>query len=294
MNMTVDVIIPVYRPDEKFNKLIKMLGMQTLLPSKILIANTVDQEDTCKKTEETVRVNLDNRDIPIEVHPINKPDYDHALTRQKMAGFSDSDAILFMTQDAVPKDRDLLKNLSDAIERGAGAAFARQEANEGAGITEKYTRLFNYGTESYERTAEDFSKFGIKTIFCSDTCMIYDRAVFEKLGGFDQKSMFAEDMTYAFKLLNNGGKLAYVAEASVFHSHDLTLKENFRRSRALGKNQAQHPEIYKKLSSEKEGMKYVKYIIKSLFKERKPLKIPYFLLSCGARYLGVLKGRQDK
>ncbi|MCR5585429.1 MAG: glycosyltransferase family 2 protein, partial [Lachnospiraceae bacterium] len=109
----------------------------------------------------------------------------------------------------------------------------------------------------------------------------------------DQKSMFAEDMTYAFKLLNNGGKLAYVAEAVVFHSHDLTLKENYKRSRALGENQAQHPEIYQNLSSEKEGMKYVRYVVKRLSERGRILKIPYFLLSCAVRYLGVLNGRRS-
>ena len=289
--MTIDVIIPVYRPDEKFNKLIKMLGTQTLLPSKILIANTVDKEDTSEKIEEIVRKNLGNSGVIVEVYPVNEDEYDHALTRQKTAGLSEADAILFMTMDAVPEGEDLLAKLSEAIENGAGAAFARQVANEDADIIEKYTRQFNYKETSYERTASDYEKYGIKTVFCSNTCMMYDRKVFEKLGGFGQKSVFAEDMTYAFKLLENGGKLAYVSDAVVIHSHAYTLKDNYKRSRALGINQACHPEIYKKLSSEKEGVTYVRYMVKKLMSGGHLLKTPYFLLTCCVRYLGVLRGR---
>lgn len=292
--MNIDVIIPVYRPDEKFNMLMKMLGMQTLLPSNILIANTVDDEDTSEEIGALAKKLLGDPQINVTVTPVQKKDFDHALTRDAMAGKSKADAILFMTQDAVPKDADLLRNLADAIEKGADAAFARQVANSDAGVTERLTRSFNYPGTSYVRTSEDFDTYGIKTVFCSDTCMMYKRETFERLGRFGESSMFAEDMTFAFKLLKNGGKLAYVSEACVFHSHDLSLKENYKRSFAMGINQAKHPEIYKKLSSEKEGMKYVKYVAKSLFKEGKPLKIFYFLLSCGARYLGVLKGRRKK
>ncbi len=292
--MKIDVIIPVYKPDEKFNMLIKMLGRQDMLPSKILIANTVLGEDDSGKLERLTRKLLENEDIEIEVHPIKKKEYDHALTRQKMAVLSKADALLFMTQDAVPDDESLLSTLSKAIENGAGAAFARQIPNEKAGMVEKYTRLFNYRGTSYERTAADIKKHGIKTIYCSDTCMMYDRATFERLGGFDRKSIFAEDMTYAFKLIMSGGKLAYVSEAKVIHSHDYKLKDNFKRSFALGVNQADHPEIYKKLSSEKEGMKYVKYILKILFTHGRLDKVPYFIISCGVRYLGVLLGRNRK
>lgn len=39
-NKTVDVIIPAYRPDERFNSLIEKLSQQTLLPQRILVMNT--------------------------------------------------------------------------------------------------------------------------------------------------------------------------------------------------------------------------------------------------------------
>ncbi len=292
--MRIDVIIPVYKPDQKFNRLLKKLSEQTLTPDKVLIANTVGETDDCDKIKSRAKEEMGQGKTEIEVYPVKKSEYDHALTRQKMAEISDADAVLFMTQDAVPAGPHLLERLSEALENGADAAFARQVANEKADILEKYTRLFNYTGKSYVRTAEDFKKYGIKTIFCSDTCMMYKKDRFIEMGGFREKSIFAEDMTYAYRLLKAGGSLAYVSEAKVFHSHDYSLKDNFKRSFALGVNQADHPEIFKKLSSEKEGTRYVKYMIKRLGKQGRLLKTPYFILSCGVRYLGVIMGRNYK
>ncbi len=294
MIMMIDVIVPVYKPDVKFDKLMKMLGMQSLLPSNILIANTVGDEDDSDRMAERVKKLLNNPSVNVLVTPIQKKDYDHALTRDAMAKKSKADAVVFMTQDAVPEDTELIKNLTKALEDGADAAFARQVANVDADVVEKHTRQFNYPEMSYIRTSEDFKTHGIKTIFCSDTCMMYKKETFDKFGGFGEKSMFAEDMTFAFKLLQNGGKLAYVSGARVLHSHNLTLKENYRRSLSLGKNQAAHPEIYKTLSSEKEGVKYVKFVSLRLLKQFRLIKLCYFFCTVVVRYMGVRKGRKLK
>ncbi len=290
-SMTIDVIIPVYRPGAKFFKLLEMLTVQTVLPKKIIIADTVGDGENCDELRAEVEKALGDSGIEADVFPVNRSEYDHALTRQKGVERSNADAFLLMTQDAVPYDNILIEKLSEALENGAEAAFARQIANGNADIIEKYTRVFNYPGTSRVRKAEDFEKFGIKTIFCSDTCMMYDRKTFDKLGGHGEKSIFAEDMTYAYKLLEQGGSLAYVSEAQVFHSHDYKLKANFRRSYALGVNQSDHPEIYKNLSSEKEGKKYVRYVVRRIARHGRIRRIPYFLITCCAKYTGVLMGR---
>ncbi len=292
--MTIDVIIPVFKPDVKLYKLIKKLGDQTVLPNRIILANTVLEEGDCEKLKTEIEASFLQRNIPIDIYPVRQSDYDHAATRQVAAKLSDADAILFMTQDAIPYDNVMVQRLKTALEKGAGAAFARQIAYEDAPLTEKLTRTFNYPEDSYKRKKKDLGRYGIKAIFCSDTCMIYDRAVFERLGGFDREGGFAEDMNYAYKLLQSGGTLAYAAGARVYHSHDYSIRENYRRSFLLGVNQAAHPEIYKKLPSEKEGRRYVKYVLGKL-KEHKKRRMAFkFLLNCAARYLGVLKGRRKK
>ena len=41
--MTVDVIIPIYKPGKDFQKLVDKLNEQTLVPGKIIIMHSVDK-----------------------------------------------------------------------------------------------------------------------------------------------------------------------------------------------------------------------------------------------------------
>ena len=38
--MTVDVLIPVYKPDQRFARLLEMLEKQTIKPDRIIVMNT--------------------------------------------------------------------------------------------------------------------------------------------------------------------------------------------------------------------------------------------------------------
>lgn len=292
--MSVDVIIPVYAPDEKLNKLVEKLLTQTVEPSNIIIMHTLREGEDGNSLIGRFSSLPAEKLEKIVVKPVARKDYGHGATRNIGASFSKADRILFMTQDAVPKDDRLIENLCIALDKGASAAFARQEAYPDADITEKLTREFNYPGISYVRSYEDIEHFGIKTFFCSDTCMIYDKATFDRLGGFDADTVFAEDMLFANRMLKAGGKLAYASEAVVYHSHDLTAKEQFWRNYDNGVNQAAHPEIFKNISSEKEGVRYVKFVVSGLKKAHRQSRIIGFLFVCAAKYLGFWLGKHKK
>lgn len=91
--MTVDVLIPVYKPDRRFARLLQMLRKQTVLPNRIIIMNT-----------EKSYWNADGyRNIPgMEVHHLTKEEFDHGGTRNLAAWYSESDIMIFMTDDASP------------------------------------------------------------------------------------------------------------------------------------------------------------------------------------------------
>ena len=99
---------------------------------------------------------------------------------------------------------------------------------------------------------------GIKTYFCSNVCAMYRRDVFRELGGFEKHTIFNEDMIFAARAVKAGWRIAYAADARVYHSHDYTAKEQFHRNFDNGVSQAQHPEIFAGVSSESEGVKLVK------------------------------------
>lgn len=283
-NIKVDVIIPVYHPGKEFSVLLERLTEQTAVIHRIIAMNT--EENYWNKE-------LEQKYPLLEVHHLKKSEFDHGGTRAWAAELSDAEIMVFMTQDAVPADRNLIENLVKALEKEKmiAAAYARQLPNEMCSFAERYTRSFNYPEKSYVRTQRDLSLYGIKTFFCSNVCAAYKKEIYQKLGGFVRKAIFNEDMIYAGRLIQEGYAVAYAADAKVIHSHNYSCMQQFHRNFDLGVSQAEHPEIFEGVPSEGEGIKLVKKTINYLIKKRKIWLIPGVILQSGCKYAGYLSGK---
>ena len=281
----VDVLIPVYEPDESFKKLLKRLSKQTVRPRKIILMVTEGSRD----------VSPEDKDYPeIEIRKLRKADFDHAGTRNAAAALSDAEMILFMTQDAVPEDVHFIEEMLGGMaeDEKIAVSYARQLAKKDCRPIERLIRRFNYPEESRLKSAEDLDTLGIKTYFCSDVAAVYRREIFEELGGFEAPAVFNEDMVFAAKAVKAGYKVYYNAEARVVHSHNLKLMEQFRRNFDVGASQADHPEVFEEISSESEGGKLFKTVSKGLLKLGRWYLLPYFILQCGAKFIGFRLGKR--
>ena len=281
---TVDVIIPAYRPGKEFEKLLDSLSTQNYPVEKILVMNTEEKFWNTAWEKKFPKVNV--------VH-LKKADFDHGGTRCRGARLSDSDIMVFMTQDAVPADRNLIGNLIRPLQENSkvGAAYARQLAREDCAYLEKYTRRFNYPETSSIKWEKDTGIYGIKTYFCSNVCAAYRRGVYLELGGFPHPVIFNEDLIFAAGAIQNGWKIIYNADARVIHSHEYTYRELIRRNFDQGVSQACHPEIFEKVKSEKEGIHLICTLVKKLLKERKYLQIIQLFVESGCKYLGYQMGK---
>lgn len=287
--MKVDVIIPTYRPQKRFLDLIAMLEKQTQRVNRIIVMNTEKE-----KLEELV-------DIPafLSEHPqvclfhLTQAQFDHGATRMAAAKKSDADVFVCMTQDALPANADLIRNLTAAFagQTNVAAAYARQLPEEDCNIIERYTRQFNYPETSKVKGKEDIPALGIKTFFCSNVCAAYRRDVFEKLGGFVSHTIFNEDMIYAAKAVKAGYRIAYEAKAAVIHSHNYTAMQQFKRNFDLGVSHAQYPEIFADVPPEGEGMKLVQKTALFLAK-RRPVLLPRLFFHSAAKLLGYRLGKR--
>lgn len=302
----IDVVIPVYKPGKKLEKLLEALKSQTVKPGKIIVMHTGDILDG----------EPDYSGEPIELHLIGKEAFDHGGTRNLGAGFSQADILVFMTQDAVPADDYLLEKLAAALgagrtgtkagcggaEEGGGhrnpdgnsvcVAYARQLPWEDCKPVERYIREFNYPQHSEARTRQDIPVRGIKAFCNSNVCSAYRREVFDRLGGFEEQTIFNEDMLFAAKAIQQGYGVVYAGAAEVFHSHNLGLSDQFHRNFDNGVSQAEHPEVFSAVSSEKEGMKLARYCVSRMKADRKLYLLPYFILNCCFRYAGFFLGKR--
>ena len=222
--MTVDIIIPTYKPDETLCLLLHKLQGQTFVVHRVIILNT--EEKLWKQAAAAYPIEQVLKELPCEyeVFHIAKKDFDHGGTRQFGAEHSDADVMVFMTQDAVPADEFLVEKLVESLllkedqvsarvqqnamevadtEKSAvkdclvAVAYARQLPKNDCHIVEQYTRQFNYPEQSCVKTKADIPTLGIKTFFCSDVCAAYRRDLFEELGGFESPVIFNEDMFFA-------------------------------------------------------------------------------------------------
>ncbi|MCR4903611.1 MAG: glycosyltransferase [Butyrivibrio sp.] len=290
--LTVDVIIPTYKPNDEFIKLMDMLEKQLVMPKHIILINTEKKiyDEFLNK-----HPGFEERYSNLLVKHVTKEEFNHGGTRNLGASISDADCFLFMTQDAIPKDFMLISNLLKALEdETVAAAYARQYPRPECNLTERYNRKFNYPAESMRKTQADKEKLGIKTYFCSNVCAMYRRDIFEKLGGFINKTIFNEDMIYAGTAMQAGYAVCYVAEAAVVHSHNYTCMQQFHRNFDLGVSQIDHPEIFGDLKSENEGIKMVKRSVGHFAHIGKHYLIPNYILLCASRWLGYKLGRNYK
>ncbi len=295
--MTVDIIIPTYKPDETLCLLLHMLQGQTFVVHRVIILNT--EESLWKDAVEKYPICRRLEELPCgyEIIHIPKKEFDHGGTRQLGATYSKADVVLFMTQDAVPADSFMVEKLVEPFLGNIGrttvaVAYARQLPKPDCHIVEQYTRQFNYPAQSRIKTKKDISELGIKTFFCSDVCAAYRKDIFEKLGGFEHPVIFNEDMLYAYQAIDNGYGVAYIAEAKVVHSHNYTVKQQFCRNFDLAVSQKQHPEIFENVSSEAEGMRLVKSTVSYLCKIHKPWLIFNFGMQCVGKYAGYWMGKR--
>jgi len=285
------VIIPVYKPDKRFQSLLRRLGQQTYPVERVIIMNT--ERSYWKEEDYQILENL-------EVYHVTKEEFDHGRTRNEGASHSDADIMIFMTDDALPADKHLVERLVKAFDKqGPGGeivaeVYGRQIPAKDCRLVERFVRGFNYPDKSRIKTKNDLETLGIKTYFASNACCAYRRDIFEKQGGFIGKTIFNEDMIYGAGVIQAGYAIAYEAQARVIHSHNLSLKQQFSRNFDLAVSQADHPEVFQNVPSEGEGIRMVKETTKKLITSGHGGQIPSLVIGSGCKYVGYRLGKQYK
>lgn len=284
---TVDVIVPVYKPDEKCKKLIERLHRQSYPVQRIILINT-EQSYFDDFFHEDFLKQYDN----LLIRHISAEEFDHGGTRRMGVELSDADYFICMTDDAVPVDDKLVEELlKPLLADKAAAAYARQLPGKDASPTERYSRYFNYPPKAVIKSAADIPAMGIKTFFCSNVCAAYDRKVYDQVGGFEKHMIFNEDMVNARHFLDAGERIAYVPTARVLHSHHYGNWQQLQRNFDLGVSQAQFPEVFGGISSSSEGVKMIKNMAAYLLRRGEPLQIPGMIVNSGFKFIGYQLGK---
>lgn len=283
--MKTALCIPTLNAGAHGKILAAAIASQTLQPDTFLVIDSGSDDGTVETF----------RRAGARIHSINRWEFNHGATRQLGVDmFSDADLIIFLTQDAIPADPDAFVRLNRCFDDpGVGAAFGRQLPRPGAGHIEAHARLFNYPDVSRVTTLADRAAMGIKTVFLSNSFAAYRRADLLDVGGFPSHLIMGEDTYVAAKMLLAGKKVAYGAEATVFHSHDYNLAEEFRRYFDAGVLHAREPWVRDHFGgAENEGLRFVNSELRYLL-GRNPFLIPSAILRTLLKFAGFRLGLQE-
>lgn len=284
INMTkAVVIIPIYHPDQKFCELLDALKQQTDIEFDVYIVDSGSDQTLYEKHLEGLTYRIEGT---------TPQEFNHGGTRQKAAEACETYSFLiYMTQDAVPTDKNSLSRLLSVFnDEKTGCAYGRQLPYPGAGLWGAHARLFNYPAESQVKTLADAKRLGIKAAFISDTFAAYRTSALKSIGGFPRNVILSEDTYVAAKMLLAGWKSVYCAEAAVYHSHDYSIWQEFRRCFDTGVFHAREPWIREKFGqAESEGKKFVLSELRYLL-HHNPLLIPSMVLRDGMKFLGYRIG----
>ena len=275
--------IPTYNAGNLWNKWIKAYESQSVTADQVIVIDSSSSDDTVKLA----------KDAMFSVFSIPQSEFNHGGTRNQAVRFAENfaDILVFMTQDAILASPDSLEKLLVPFsDPEVAAVCGRQLPHHEATPLAVHARYFNYPSESRVRTMADISALGIKTAFMSNSFAAYRLSVFDKLGGFPDNTILAEDMYLTAKMILSGYKVAYCAEATVFHSHNYTLKQEFQRYFDTGVFQQEQKWIQQKFGkAASEGKKFVLSELKFL-SIRSPLSIPKAILSTFSKWLGFKLG----
>jgi rhamnosyltransferase len=280
----LSVIIPTWNGAASLRELLDVLTRQTVLLHELLIVDSSSQDETVAIAKE----------FGAEVVVISPEEFDHGGTRTLMCRKARGDILIFLTQDAIPASTDAVAKLIEPLlsDETIAVTYGRQLPNRDATVFAAHLRFFNYPSQAGVRSFVDREQYGFQTVFASNSFAAYRKIALAEVEYFKSGLIFGEDTCAVGRLLMRGYKVAYVAEAMVFHSHNYTCLQEFRRSFDIGVLHGTERWLLETYGrAEGRGWQYVKSGMLYFLNEGEKVLLPNFFWRMILKLLGYNLGR---
>jgi lipopolysaccharide/colanic/teichoic acid biosynthesis glycosyltransferase/glycosyltransferase involved in cell wall biosynthesis len=214
----ISVIVPAYNAEATLNECLAALENQTLDRHRYEII-VVDDGSTDRTAEIAQRW---------EVRLIQQTNAGPAMARNQGAQAAQGELLLFTDADCAPA--------FDWIEQMA-APFSNPKVMGAKGTYRTHQKhlVSRFVQLEYEGKYDRMTQWD-RIDFVDTYSAAYRRSVFLANGGFDTSFSTAsvEDQEFSFRLARKGYRLIFIPEAVVYHHHDATLGEYWRRKFGIG------------------------------------------------------------
>jgi rhamnosyltransferase len=282
--MRYGIIVPTLNAGSAWAEWIAALQSQSIQPAAVMILDSQSTDTTVEQS----------REAGFSIKTIERSAFNHGGTRDLgLRHFvGEVDALVCMTQDAILAAPNALENLLAAFDDPeVGAAYGRQLPSREANLLATHARLFNYPGEMRTVRLKDRAELGFRSCFLSNSFAAYRVSDLIAAGGFPTCVILGEDTAVAARMLLNGKAICYRADASVYHSHNYTIAEEFRRYFDTGVFHARSPWLLDSFGGASgEGRRFVVSEIRYLL-ETAPWLLPEAALRTLMKLAGYRLGR---
>jgi len=280
----ISIIIPTLNGETTLPDFFAALAMQDLAVAEVLVGDSASEDRTVEIC----------REHGARVIYIPRNEFDHGGTRTLLAKEAKGDVLVYFTQDAVLSGPDALRKLiTPLVEKDSiYCVYGRQLAFPGASLLAAHLRSFNYPEGSEIRSFSDRSQYGLKTVFVSNSFSAYKKDALAAVGYFKNGLIFGEDTCTVGRLLMDGGSIYYASEAAVYHSHNYSYTQEFKRSFDIGVLHSAEKwllETYGK--AEGVGRIYVRSALGEIFSQKKYTMIFDWFFRSSIKFAGYKLGR---
>lgn len=218
--------IPMLNAESHLERLLDALRQQKGVDLRLLVIDS-------SSADETNRILETAPGLSIEVHSIPRESFSHGGTRQMMVEMCTTEAIIFLTQDAVPSHpewaishvRALSVNPQIAAVVGRQIPERWAPASTGRRIDQVFLELG--GHSSLSLFADQLHEPAQSLSFLSNCNTSYKTSILRQFP--IPPVAYAEDQAIALLLKAQGYWLAYSQSASVVHTNKLSVRSLYQR-----------------------------------------------------------------
>ncbi|MDD2482679.1 MAG: glycosyltransferase [Candidatus Shapirobacteria bacterium] len=222
INKKVSILIPTKNAGPLFEIVLKKIISQKYIKQlEVVILDSGSTDNTLKIA----------KDFDVKIINIKPEDFSHSSTRNIGAKFATGDYLLFTVQDAFFLNDKTIYDLINLLEKtGSIAGSTRQIPRSDADIFSSWQidEFTKYISPNKKDIVVDIDKKTFINLpiekqrsFCTidDVCSIFLKKEFDKIGGFNEKLKYGEDLDIGKRLIESGKKIVYLCSNGVIHSH---------------------------------------------------------------------------
>lgn len=231
------------------------------------------------------------KQFPVKIIVIDPKDFGHGKTRNFGAKIAKGKFLVFLTQDAVPRNNSWLTELiKDLNDKKIAGVYGRQIARDDAVHMEKF-----FYFKMYHDKKIVWNKNNIKydeIIFSNANSAVRKNFLLEN--PFPESILMSEDMEWALTMIDKGFNILYQPLAIVNHSHDTSTINLFKRYFDFGVSHSEIGNAKNKSKFVGKGFSIFMDELKYLIVKGQITWIPKAFLYYFAKFSGLILGRNHK